>query len=86
MNTTTRLLVPYDESRHRLGDIGRTKFYELIEQKELTRVSIGRRGFITAESLEAYVQRPSETASGNGEQLALFSPEEVTPAEDEDSV
>ena len=61
--TTERLLVPYDEARRRLGDIGRTKFYELIEQKKLVRVSIGRRGFITAESLTAYVDRLSEAAS-----------------------
>ena len=33
MNTTTeRMLVPYDDARHQLGGIGRTKFYELIEQ------------------------------------------------------
>jgi len=47
--------VPYDEARRLLGGIGRTKFYELCEQHEIVRVSIGRRGFITAESLNAYV-------------------------------
>jgi len=54
--TLQRLLVPYDEARHVLGDIGRTKFYELIDEKRIVRVSIGRRGFITADSLTAYVQ------------------------------
>jgi hypothetical protein len=54
--TTERLLVPYDEARHLLGDIGRTKFYELIDQKHIERVSIGRRGFVTAASLTAYVE------------------------------
>ena len=52
---TRRLLVPYEEARHQLGDIGRTKFYELIDTAQLVRVCIGRRGFITAESLAAYV-------------------------------
>ena len=61
--TIERLLVPYDEARTQLGDIGRTKFYELIEQKGLVRVSIGRRGFITAKSLEEYVNRLSEAAT-----------------------
>ncbi len=52
---TRRLLVPYEEARHQLGDIGRTKFYELIDTGQVVRVCIGRRGFITAESLAAYV-------------------------------
>lgn len=51
-----RLLVPYDEVRQLLGDIGRTKFYELIDDGHIERVSIGRRGFITAESLHRYVE------------------------------
>ena len=61
--TTKRLLVPYNEARRQLGDIGRTKFYELIEQKRLVRVSIGRRGFITGESLAAYVDSLSQAAT-----------------------
>ncbi|MBU3749824.1 MAG: DNA-binding protein [Mycobacterium sp.] len=54
--TTPRLLVPYDEARRLLGGIGRTKFYELIDAQELVRVSIGRRGFVTAESLTRFVE------------------------------
>jgi len=61
--TAARLLVPYDEARKQLGGIGRTTMYELIEQKKLIRVSIGRRGFITAESLAAYVDRLTEAAT-----------------------
>jgi len=61
--TTGQLLVPYDSARHQLGDIGRTKFYELIEQQKLVRVSIGRRGFITAESIRRYVDSLSDAAS-----------------------
>lgn len=62
MDATT-MLVPYDEARHQLGDIGRTKLYELIEQKKLVRVSIGRRGFIAAESIRQYVDRLSQAAT-----------------------
>ena len=63
MNSDTdRLLVPYDEAMHKLGDLGRTKFYELVDDDQLTRVKIGRRGFITAKSLAAYVDRLSEAA------------------------
>jgi hypothetical protein len=60
---TGRLLVPYDEARHALGGIGRTTMYELFEQKKLVRVSIGRRGFVTAESLAAYVDSLSNEAA-----------------------
>jgi hypothetical protein len=58
-----RLLIPYDEVRHKLGDIGRTTLYELFERNELVRVNIGRRGFVTAKSLAAYVDRLSEAAT-----------------------
>lgn len=61
--TTERMLVPYDEARRLLGDIGRTKFYELIDQQAIVRVSIGRRGFITAESLSAYVASLTQAVS-----------------------
>ena len=40
-----------------LGDIGNTKYCELINNQELERVNIGRRSFVTAESLRAYVER-----------------------------
>ena len=59
-NETDRLLVPYDETRHKLGGIGRTTMYELFERGELVRVNVGRRGFVTAKSLAAYVDRLSE--------------------------
>lgn len=60
---TERLLVPYDEARRKLGDIGRTTMYELFDRGELLRVNIGRRGFVTAKSLVAYVERLAEAAS-----------------------
>jgi hypothetical protein len=63
MDSDTRLLVSYDDAMRILGDLGRTKFYELIEDRELDRVKIGRRGFITAKSIAAYVNRLSAAAS-----------------------
>ncbi|CAN5150618.1 hypothetical protein BH09ACT8_BH09ACT8_59160 [soil metagenome] len=57
-----RLLVPIPEARERLGGIGQTTVYELIKSGSLTKVNIGRRGFITAESIAAYVDRLSAGA------------------------
>lgn len=51
MDSPKRLLVPYTEARYELGGIGRTKFDELLKDNKLVRVKIGRRGFVTAESL-----------------------------------
>ena len=60
-----RLLVPLDEAMHQLGDIGRTKLYELFDAGEIVRVNVGRRSFVLAESIAAYVDRLSETASAH---------------------
>ena len=57
-----RLLIPLEEAMHQLG-IGRTKLYELIDEREIVRVNIGRRSFILAESITAYVARLAEAAS-----------------------
>lgn len=65
METTERLLIPYDEARHMLGGIGRTTLYELIGNGHLEQRNIGRRGFITAKSLAAYV----DSLSAEAEQL-----------------
>ncbi|HEY1843002.1 MAG TPA: helix-turn-helix domain-containing protein [Mycobacterium sp.] len=57
-------LVSIQEAREKwLGGIGRTTTYELIDRGELVKVNIGRRAFITAESLAAYVDRLSEAAT-----------------------
>jgi hypothetical protein len=59
--TTTRRLIPSDEARHQwLGGIGRTKFDELMKSRQLVRVHIGRRAFVTVESLESYVASLAE--------------------------
>jgi hypothetical protein len=60
---TDQLIVPNDEAMRRLGGIGRTKFYELVENKEIEQVKIGRRAFITTRSIAAYVDRLSQAAA-----------------------
>jgi excisionase family DNA binding protein len=55
--TAGRLLLPIEEAQQRLGGIGRSTIYELINRGEIEKVNIGRRGFITAASITAYVNR-----------------------------
>lgn len=50
-----RRLVPLPEAWAALGGIGHTTGYELVNQGKLTKVNIGRRAFITADSIDAYV-------------------------------
>jgi hypothetical protein len=58
-----QLLVPIPDTCQRLGGVSRTTVYDLVNRDELVKVNIGRRGFITAKSLAAYVERLSEAAS-----------------------
>ena len=62
METPGQLLVPIPEARAVLGGIGHTTIYDLIKRREVIKVNIGRRGFITSESLAAYVNRLQEAA------------------------
>lgn len=56
-------LVAYDDAMHQLGGISRTTLHELIVAKKLVRAQIGRRSFVTRQSLDAYVDSISaETA------------------------
>lgn len=57
-----RLLVPINDARALLGGISRTTVYELIDRGELVKVKIGARGFVTAKSIAAYVERLTEAA------------------------
>jgi excisionase family DNA binding protein len=59
---TESLLVNITDTGHALGGSGRTKVYELIKDRELTAVKIGRRTFVTHASIEAYVDRLTGTA------------------------
>ena len=49
----------YDEpgARAQLGNIGRTKLFELVSRGELRSVHIGRRMFVTATAIAEYVER-----------------------------
>ena len=51
-----RKLYPIPEARELLGGIGHSTIYRLVNEGHITKVNIGRRGFITAESLEAYIE------------------------------
>lgn len=70
MTELVNRLVSIQEAREEwLGGVGRTTVYELIKRGELTQVHIGRRGFITTESLAAYVNRLTEAASAAAREL-----------------
>jgi len=58
-----QVLVPIPDACATLGKVSRTTVYDLVNRDELVKVSIGRRSFITSESLLAYVDRLSEAAS-----------------------
>lgn len=51
----TRTLVPIEDAQHQLGGIGRTTLYGLVKAGHLTRANIGRRSFITGDSIANYI-------------------------------
>jgi len=53
----TQRLYSIPETGRRLGDIGRSKIYSLVNSKRLKLVKIGRRSAITEESLDAEIAR-----------------------------
>ena len=53
----TRRLYSIPETGRRLGDIGRSKVYSLVNSKRLKLVKIGRRSAITQESVDAEIDR-----------------------------
>lgn len=56
----TQLLTPIPGTQERLGGISRTTVYELAKRGDIHLVNIGRRAFITTQSLEEYVARLSK--------------------------
>ncbi|OMB93580.1 helix-turn-helix transcriptional regulator [Mycobacterium colombiense] len=52
-----RLLYPKLDARRLIGGVGNTTLWRLVNEGELEQVKIGRRSFITAESIHAYVAR-----------------------------
>lgn len=78
MDTTNKHLVSISEARQLLGDIGHTTLYALVNRGEIVKVNIGRRGLITTESLEAYVDRlTAPHGRGSGEQDPTGHPTET---------
>lgn len=55
--TQIRRLVPIPETRRLLGNIGHSTVYELVGRGELVKVNIGRRAFVTSDSINAYMDR-----------------------------
>lgn len=56
LSAADRRLVSIACAANRLA-VGRTTIYELVKQNELNKVKIGRRGLITSDSIEAYIDR-----------------------------
>lgn len=67
MQLDERRLVSITDTRRVLGGIGRTTVYELIKQGEIVKVNIGSRGFVTGESLDAYLDRLRRPVTGGDE-------------------
>lgn len=55
-----RLIHPDEEARGLLGGISRTQLWRLKSEGELDTVRIGRRTFVTAESIRAYIERQTQ--------------------------
>lgn len=45
------------EGRHMLGNLGRTKYFELIKAKELRSVKVGRRRMVPVSEVQRYIER-----------------------------
>jgi excisionase family DNA binding protein len=50
-------LVAMPDVPNYLGDISRSKVYELVASGELTRIRIGRRAFISGESIAGFLSK-----------------------------
>lgn len=56
-------LYPIADAQQSLGRLSRTTIYNLVNDGQLEMVHVGRRAFITAKSIAAYVDRLSEAAT-----------------------
>ncbi len=59
------LLPIYPDAARALGNIGRTKLYELIASGDLRTVTIGRRRFVPSGAIHEYVDRLERAAVGS---------------------
>lgn len=53
-------LLPIADAQSALGGISRTTVYRLVDEGALTRVNIGRRSFITGDSIDSYINALTE--------------------------
>ncbi|MGQ0430500.1 MAG: helix-turn-helix domain-containing protein [Gammaproteobacteria bacterium] len=69
----SRELYSIEEARALLGGIARNTIYELMRTAALPSVVIGRRRFVSAESISAFIAGASTTVSpaGNGARSGL---------------
>jgi predicted DNA-binding transcriptional regulator AlpA len=66
MDQIRNRLLPIPEAREILGGIGHTTIYQLIKNGEIIKVNLGRRGFVTSESIEAFLVRLTEGSEAGG--------------------
>lgn len=71
VSDSVKRLVPIPDARSELGGIGHTTIYDLIARGELIKVNIGRRAFVTSESLAAYVDRLTEAATNDARGIGV---------------
>ena len=62
-----RALYSIPETQHLVGGISRPSLYGMMERGEIDRVVIGRRVFITAESIDRFIARQVGTQSSVAE-------------------
>ena len=60
------LAVAIAETQRLLGGISRTSVYELVRDRQLKKIKIGRRGLITVASINALVDRLAEAQAESG--------------------
>lgn len=61
--TAPELIVSTPSARRLLGGIGHSTLYDLVNRGEIVKVNVGRRGFITRASIDAYVARLTDEAT-----------------------
>ncbi|HEY8383450.1 MAG TPA: helix-turn-helix domain-containing protein [Microvirga sp.] len=66
---TPALVIPVNDARRLLGNIGRTKFYELINGGHVRTITIGRRRLVFVDSIYRFleqraIQLTEDTTSG----------------------
>ena len=57
-----RLIYPLPEARAKLGGISHSGFYNLVADGAIRLTKIGRRSYVTADELDAFVSRVSGKA------------------------